>query len=94
MAPAIAPYLFQKHGGVELAHLLIVNARLEGLSRDTEGLAAKLQHLRHEREILEASLLIQRRPNLRFREHFNQIAGQKPRSRDGAQMLSHRRQLS
>jgi hypothetical protein len=74
MAAAVAPRFFQEHGILKLPHFLIVYTRFKGLRRDSEGLATELQHFRHERKIIESSLLVQGCNDFSFGAYFNQIS--------------------
>jgi hypothetical protein len=75
MAAAITTRFFKKDCVLEPPHFLIVHTCFESPSRHSKGLAAELQHFRHEGKIIESSLLVQRCQDLGFGTYFNQVAG-------------------
>jgi hypothetical protein len=81
MISAGAVNCFQKHHIVvpELAHFhgAAVVANLFRPSEDTKLPSAKFDHLRHERQPMRCSILIQSRQYLGWTANFNNIAGKK-----------------
>ena len=49
-------------------------AQLQGELPDPEPMAAELQHLGHERQVLQLAVLVQRREDLRLAPHLDQFA--------------------
>ena len=76
MGLAIAAHALEVDGMLHPIHAGPIDgvAQLQGELPDPEPLAAELQHLGHERQFLQFAVLVQRRKDLGFAPHLDQLA--------------------
>ena len=76
MGLAVAAHALEVDGMPHPVHAGPVDgvAQLQGELPDPEPLAAELQHLGHERQVLQLAVLVQRREDLRLAPHLDQLA--------------------
>jgi hypothetical protein len=72
---SVAPDFLQENGVVQPAHVSVIDTRLKRSPRYAKFPATKSQHLRHERELVECAIVIQRREYLRGGTNLDQITG-------------------
>ena len=76
MSLTVAAHALEMDGMLHAVHASPVDgvAQLQGELPDPELLAAELQHLGHERQVLQLAVLVQRRKDLKLAPHLDQLA--------------------